>query len=130
MAGLRDIKRQARRDLHNEMRVPVLYLSTPTATPVPVGARVHSKFRALGDQPGTSLNSAEREEIVPRIIFFRSDLPAEPVRGAIVSVEAGEAYRVDVVLPADDQFVTVRVIQMTPTMLATSFPDGQPVPEA
>lgn len=124
MASFRDIKRKARRDLHSVMRVPALYIATPTDDPVPVFVRVHQSFNALGDVKGTNLSYAERQEITPRIVLMRDEVDA-PVRDAVISVEAGEAYRIDHVLPADDISVTVEVIKMK-----TSETTGLPLPEA
>lgn len=123
MASIRDIKRRARSDLHNHMRVRALYLSTRTATPVPCYVRVHTSFAALGDMKGTSFRFGEREEFTPSIIVLRAEIPA-PLRNAIISVEAGEAYYVDHINPPDDATITVHVVPM----LADDAV-GLPVPE-
>lgn len=94
------------------MRLPALYVAGNGASPLPVHVRLHTKFDALGDQTGTNLASAEREEIIPRILFMRSELPF-PARGAIISVEPGEAYRIDHVEPADDITITANVIRLS-----------------
>ena len=122
MGSFRDIKRNARRDLHREMRVPAFYLSAPDAEPVRVNVRVHTKFEALGDQKGTNFNSAEMIERQPMILFMRDEI-AQPKRGAIVSVEPGEAYRLGVSSPPDDISVSVAVTALTP-----SEAQGLPVP--
>lgn len=123
MNRFREIKRQARRDLHREMQVPVIYIASPGATPVPMTARVHTKFEALGNQKGTNFHSAEMVERQPHIIFMRSDLP-NPARNAIVSVEVGEAYRIANVNPPDDISISADVVVLLGTDTV-----GLPVPE-
>ena len=122
MRSFRDIKRRARRDVHQHMRVPALYLATVGAVPVPCFVRVHTKFQALGDMKGTNFNYAEYEDITPRIILWREELP-QPVRNAIISVEAGEAYQIDNVQPADDLTITAMV-----TAMDLSDTVGLPIP--
>lgn len=121
-----DIKRPARRAIHDKFKVPALYLVNPAATPVAVGVRVHTKFQALGDLDGGGAGWAEREEMTPRLIFQRSEM--QPARGALVSVEPGEMYRVEVALPPDDEFVTAQVVVLSAGEIAKLFPGGQPVP--
>lgn len=111
MASFRDIKRRARRDVQTHMRVPALYLASIDAVPVPCFVRVHTKFQALGDMKGTNFNYAEYEDITPRIILWREEIP-QPVRNAIISVEAGEAYYLDNVLPPDDLTITATVAKL------------------
>lgn len=99
------------------MQVEALYLASGSAesgdaSPVEIQVRVHYSDKALGDQAGTNFHFAEREEIVPRLIFMRAQIT--PVRGAIVSVENGEAYRIDHLLPPDDITVTAEVIRLPP----------------
>ncbi|PZR90336.1 MAG: hypothetical protein DI537_19160 [Stutzerimonas stutzeri] len=111
MSRFRDIKRQARLDLHEELQVEAYYIGTPDSTPVPCTVRVHTSFNALGDQKGTNFNSAEMLDRQPEIIFLRSEIP-EPKRGAIVSVEPGEAYRVGVIHPADGITIKADIVPM------------------
>lgn len=111
MASFRDIKRRARADVQLHMRVRALYLASIDADPVPCFVRVHTKFQALGDMKGTNFNYAEYEDITPRIILWREEIP-QPVRNAIISVEAGEAYYLDNVLPPDDLTITATVAKL------------------
>ena len=123
MSRWRDIKRRMRRDVHDTMRVPALYLATQQATPVPCMVRLHTKFSAVGDLPGGGSQYAERMETTPRIVLDRSEIE-KPVRNGILSVAQGEAYRIQNVHPADGEFVTVAV---TPLSAADAAP--LPVPE-
>lgn len=125
----RDIKRQARQIVHENLNVDALYLvpapedaEGPYETPIPITVRVHSKHTALGDQLGTNFSYAEREEQIPKIIFLVSEV-ASPIRGAVVSVAAGEAYLVDTTEPTDDLSITARV-----TRLSAAKAAGLPVP--
>ena len=123
MSRFREIKRQARRDVHRELHVPAFYIASTGATPLLVTVRAHTKFDALGDQKGTNFNSAEMIERQPYIIFMRSELMS-PARNAIVSVEPGEAYRIGVVHPPDDISIKADV-----TVLTQAEAAGLPVPE-
>lgn len=125
--AFRDIKRQARRDLHNTLKVAALYFRDDEDgnlldTPELVYVRVHTKREKAGDMAGTNLSYAEVQEISPRIIFMVDEVAA-PVRNAIVSIAAGEAYRIDNTLPADDITVTAEATRMP---LAQTI--GLPVP--
>ena len=127
MASFRDIKRKARSDVHKHMRVTALYIPPASIdaaqTPIPCTVRVHSKFAALGDMAGTNFGYAERSEILPRLLIWRAEI-AQPVRGAIVSVEEGEAYSIDFVEPHDDLSITATVKR-----LSAEKSLGLPVPE-
>ena len=107
------------------MLVPALYI-VEGEEPLLVHVRVHTKFDALGDMKGTNFNYAEREDVLPRLLFMRDEV-AMPVRGAIVSIEADEAYTVDHTDPADDISITAQVTPLLPKELKRL---NLPVPEA
>lgn len=132
----RDIKATARAKVHSTMQVEALYLvanpdyvspgDTPTEDPyieTPVNVRVHSGKIALGDMKGTNFHFAERTEENPSIIFLVSEIAA-PERNAIVSVVAGEAYRIDYVEPTDNLTVTAKCLRLNASEAA-----DLPVPE-
>lgn len=121
--SLRDIKRKGRRDLHNQMKVPALYIVPGTNAMVPCEVRVHSEWKALGGVGGTSFAYAEREERPVEIIFWRDQVQL-PVRNAIISVEPGEAYVLDAAKAPDDQTITAYATAMTPADAA-----AYPVPD-
>lgn len=126
MNSLRDIKRKARRDLHREMSVPALYIAVPGDAGVPITVRVHTKFDALGMQ-GAESGLAVRRESKPKLLFMRDELADAGIvlkRNAVVSVEPGEAYRLDNADAPDDITVTFFV-----TVLTSNDADGLPVPE-
>jgi len=119
--GARDIIRAARRDLHAELQVPALYLTSKTdedPTPINVRFRVHQKS-ITGFQAGAF--AIETADAPPRLRFDLLEIT--PVRGAFVSVAAGEAYRIDRVGEKDDEFVDADVIRLSAADAA-----GLPVP--
>jgi hypothetical protein len=103
------------------MQVRALYVADG-ADPVICYVRVHTKADALGDMRGTSMGYAERQEIVPKLIFWREEV--DPDNSAIVVISAEEAYRIDNVIPKDGPTVTVEVVSLSATQRA-----GLPVPQ-
>lgn len=123
--SLRDIKTEARAALHEAMKVPAYYIVAPNASPVEyveLSVRVHSLFRALGDIQSNQVGLAEREEMVPRLVFLVEE--CVPARGAYVMISETEGYRIDTVQPRDGLTVTAFVIP-----LSTSQLSGMPYPE-
>ena len=120
--GLRDIKNKARLDLHEEMKVPAFYYPPGGSVATPCFVRVHSMFRALGDIQSNQVGLAEREEMVPRLVFLASEIV--PARAGIVTISATEGYRVDVVQPPDGLTITAFVIPLTASqMVGLSYPE-------
>lgn len=107
------------------MQVPALYLlgDGPWTNPPLIHVRLHVKFDAVGDLQGTNFHYATRQEVTPKIRFDLTEI--DPLGGAIISIEAGEAYRIDNVQPSDDQFVTAEVIRLSDRQA-----EGLPVPGA
>lgn len=122
MTSWRDTKRQMRRDLHSVMQIPVLYL-VDGEDPLPLTVRLHYTMDQVGDLKGTNFHYAERQNVDPQILFMRDQLD-KPARGAVVSFQAGEAYRIDNVEPFDDISVKAAVVRLSSTEAA-----GLPVPE-
>lgn len=118
--GWRDVRKTARAVVHGTMKVPVLYITqlqpgVGLPEPVELFARIHTNEVFLGDQPGTSYNSAERVETVPKIVFWASDLTDLSItlrRGNVISVERGEAYQIDVIHPVDRDIVVTEAIRL------------------
>ena len=119
--SFRDIKLAARRNLHQHMKVPALYIDGEE-DPVEVHVRIHTQWAALGEVSGTSFDYAEKEDIIPRIIFDRSEVD-NPARNSIVMVSAEEGYRVDSTLPIDLEWRTAKVSRLMAAELV-----GKPVP--
>jgi hypothetical protein len=122
MSRFREIKRLARGVLHNEMKVAALYIYG-TSDPVECNVRVWLKTenQMVGDLQGFA--GAERAEPEDRIRFDINDIPI-PRKNGIVSVEAGEAYRIDHLYPVDMGYQTARVVR-----LSTAEAESLPVPE-
>lgn len=123
--AFRDIKRRARRDLHNALKVAAYYFLDDEdgqilGVPEPVYVRVHTTWEKAGDMAGTNLSYAEVQEIAPRIVFMADEVAA-PVRHAIVSIAVGEAYRLDNVLPRDDITITAEATRI-PVGKTIGFP--------
>lgn len=137
METLREIKTRSRAALHEAMQVAALYLVqnpdyvTPVIDPdiprylqTPVNVRVASKWGTLGDMKGTNFHFAEREEVKPKIIFLRSEI-AVPVRNAVVSISADEAYRIDNAMPLDGITITAECLILSAAQIALG---AYPVP--
>lgn len=106
------------------MLVPALYI-VGLSPPLLVHIRVHTKFAALGDMKGTNFNYAERQDELPRLIFMRDEVMM-PERGAVVSVELGEAYTVDHTDPPDGISITAFVTPFEkndPELLTLPLPE-------
>lgn len=104
------------------MSVPAVYIATPAAEPVPCDVRLWPKTNQMsGELQG--FDGAQRAEPEDQIRFDLTEVPA-PRRNGVVSVEAGEAYRIDHLYPADLGYQTARV-----TRLSADEADGLEVPE-
>ena len=122
MATHRDHKRKARRQLHQRLAVPAIYIA-PGGAQTECSVRLHTTFPAIGgDVEGGYQYGAERFDQTPRLVFLIEEI-SMPVRGAIVSVEVGEAYKIDTAREADDITITANVVRLTGA--ATT---GLPVP--
>lgn len=123
--SFRDIKNAARQALHEHMKVPAYYIPDPDDldSAVLVNVRVHTKFKPLGNLPGTP-DGMQWESELPKILFFRDDV-SMPVNGGIVSVADGEAYYIGPCEEPDGLTITASV-----TAVALSQTVGLPVPGA
>jgi hypothetical protein len=122
--SIRDTRDEMRRALHDALAVPALYV-VETETPgeyevVPaagadgvITVRLHTSKTTMGEVKGTSFDYAERLDIVPYIIFLASQVT--PEHNVIVSIEPGEAWRVDAVEPRDGITITATVKRIRDT---------------
>lgn len=95
--GWKDDLAAARADLHEQFGQSATYLEagvTVTAGAL-VSVRVHDKTLIKGDING--FGYGEKVLDVPQVIFLASEVPA-PLRGATVTLDSGEVYRLDVPL--------------------------------
>lgn len=111
--SIREVKRTARRQLHERLGEPVWYLSAPGDDPVAATARLHLNFNQLGELLRGGFG--ERMELTPRIIFLRDNV--RPVRDAIVVTRDMGAYFIDHDHPPDDITITAEVVKMTDSQI-------------
>lgn len=116
MSRIRDLKRQARRAIHREFQIDALYLVPAVDGPgydltLPVQVRLHLRAVELGDLKGTNFHYADRHDNNPQIIFLREQV-ALPARNAVVSIEVGEAYRIDNLNAPEDITIAANVTRM------------------
>lgn len=109
--SIRDIRRAARRALHDAFKVAVLYVPR-VGKPVLLHARDHTKFRVNAIEGAVRSGNGQmvgRQEMAPSIIFMRDEIAAAGitlVKNDIISIERGEAYRLDNAEAPDD--ITVK----------------------
>lgn len=127
--SFRDLKRQARADLHRAMRVSALYYPTgsPSDTPVPVSVRVAYGFRPVGNDVGTDYRFAEMQEQIPKLLFMVEE--QTPASKAVVSISATEVYRLDVILPIDFISISANVVKASDAQAALfAYPGSEAWP--
>lgn len=107
--NIRELKRRARRQLHDRMSEPALYLADSSAAPVGVTVRLHLSFNEVGELLRGGFS--ERQEIIPRIIFLGSQVQPRH-RGIVVTQDLG-AYLIENDLPPDDITVTAEVSKLS-----------------
>jgi len=124
MPDFRTALRKARRNLHDHMKVPALYIAYTGADPVAVSVRDFTRINDTGDMGKSSDGYAVISNSAPRLIFFRDELENARV-GAVFSVADGVAYRVERTSPPNDE---TRTVEVTP--LSASEAQGLPLPDA
>lgn len=117
MPSFRDIKRKARRDLHRRMRIAAFYIAPiPNAEPVLIHIRVHTKWDATTMDGGSGNGTmVSRQSVFPKLLFMLDELADQGVRlvrKGVISVEHGEAYRLDNDEPPDDISVSWIVVAL------------------
>lgn len=111
-----------RRDVHDTMCVPAIYLARTAATPVAVSVRLHTRFESVG-AAGAGEGYGEITDITPRIKFARSEV-ANPLHKALIAVSATEAYRVSHTRPPDDEWIVAEVTQLSAAEAASAWQAG------
>ncbi|MGN5375806.1 hypothetical protein [Sphingomonas hankookensis] len=121
---VREALRRGRRDLHREMSVPALYIPVPNATPIPLTVRPQDLPGANGKPGGGDQGYAQVADLKPKLVFLAEQVPA-PLRPktGVVSVESGEAYRIEFVHPAHGVTITADVVRLSAAEAA-----GLPLP--
>ena len=126
MIPRRDMIAKARRDVHEHASVPALYISRVGAVPLPVTVRVHQVDRLLGAMLGVGASGrafAEVHDADVQLVFLLDEV--EPSTGAVVSVAAGEAYKVCAMRARELVRATADATRLSQAACA-----GLPVPEA
>lgn len=113
MASFRDIKRRARRQLHQRMADRVLYVPTLQGVPQPATVRLHLSFDALGEMRRAGF--AEQQEYNPEIVFMASE--TVPRRDGLVITEDMGVWRVSNTLPPDDITITAEASRLSETQI-------------
>ena len=125
--SFRDIKRNARRDLHDHLQIPAIYIPTAEHAGIEITCRLHTKFDLLALDAGPT-GLASRREMKPKIIFMRDEMLTKGItlkRLGVVSIEPGEAFLLENADAPDDITVSFFVTQLSATDAA-----GLPVPVA
>lgn len=112
MATFRELKRRARRQLHETLSEPALYFSRREDTPQAVTVRLHLNFSLLGDLLATRVGFGDVQEMTPRIVFMLAD--GRPARDGYVVTEDMGAFYIDNVQDPDDITMTAMVSQVLP----------------
>ena len=105
----REQKREARRIVHDTMKIEAKYYASRGAAPTTVHVRLITKLDSIGDPQHQGF--AKIEAIKPRLVFMRDE--QEPQNGAVVWLQVGEAYRIDNTDPPDDITRTANVTRLT-----------------
>lgn len=93
MSRFRDIKRKMRRDLHNQAKVPALYLVNADADPVRVYVRDHTNSAGAEATVDAYDGLAMRMVPSPRLLIDTLEIP-KPVRNAYVVLGPTEIYQI------------------------------------
>ena len=120
--SFREVLRKGRRDLHYQLQVAALYIAFEGAVPLAVTVRDHTSTVQTGDQGSKAKGYAQMAEVDAHLVFMRADLE-DARHGAIFSIAAGEAYRVERTDPPND---ITRTAYVSP--LSADEADGLPVP--
>lgn len=114
----RDFKRKARRTLHDTMGVPAYFIPQTGSEPYSITVRgpFYSKDVRIGDIEGSRQSGwAQMEVQDPMLILDRKAFDALnliPLRDTLISIEEAEVYRIQAVLPEDDEWFYVRVVRL------------------
>lgn len=111
MQSIRDIRRKARRELHDRMKVRAVYIPL-AGEPKVLHVRDHTSFRVNAIEGAVRSGSGamtDRQEMAPSIIFMRDEVADRGItliKNGIISIERDEAYRLQNAEAPDD--ITVK----------------------
>lgn len=126
--SFRDIKRKMRRDVHNTMKLPAIYIEPKTGNTGLLHVRTHYGFIANAIEGAVRAGSGsmiDRRDEDARLIFMLDEIAESGLRLAkngIVSVYRGEAYRLEYSDPTDDITVKWFVTRITDTSELEDLP--------
>lgn len=133
MLNFREIKRNARTQLHERLSDLALYLTGPTADPQTVTVRLHLSFKPTGDLLRGGFS--EREESTPSVIFMRDQVQPSN-KGILITKDLG-AWKIDHDLPPDDITIKAEVSRLTDSQVTgfgwnpaedwLGFPEPEPL---
>ena len=117
---IRELRAQARRDLHTTLSRPAAYYAEGRTDTPPrlIHVRLHTKTVEQGDSPGSSFDYAKREDTAPRVIFDVVEVP-DPGRNDIVMLTDDEGYRVSHTEPQDGMTISAEAARMIPVDTTT-----------
>jgi hypothetical protein len=114
----RELKLQARRDLHRGLQVPAyLYVAGRTNRIKVVNVRPQTEWGQIGDVAGTSLIYAERQDTKKsRVVFLVEE--HTPRNGDVVMISPEEGWKVDNVEPVYNVTQAAQVVRLAEKELA------------
>jgi hypothetical protein len=115
--SLREIKEQARRDLHNELKVTAYCYRAGSRVFTVADIRVHNDWGALGDVKGTSFVYAERRDTKKQELIFLAE-QFQPKNQDVIMVGPEEGYMVDDVDPTYNITIRAGVISLPANRMA------------
>lgn len=123
MSGLIEIRQKARRDLHDQAKVPAVYLAYEGATPTPINPRIHDKIQVTGLGQNVLPGLAEYLDDQPRVVFDLVEIP-NPEPKAFVFLNGDEGYQVTVSEPPRGEFQMFKAIRMSTLEVAEHWDDA------
>ena len=113
MTSLVEYRAAARVTVHDRLSVPVRVHASDGASHVDTVARVMDRVEEVGSLTGSGSTYVQRKAKTAEVLFFMAD--HVPVRGQVVVVSAGEAYRIQTIEPPDGLSVTAATSRLSTT---------------
>lgn len=111
MQSFRELKRQARKHLHDSMSEGVAYISMIGAEPTITSVRLHLNVESNGELRRSGF--AEIEESVPKIVFMNHYL--KPSKNSVVVTDTQGAFLCEIIEPSHDITTSAKVTQLNKT---------------
>ena len=125
MPNFREIKRKARRVLHQHMQVPAVYVA-PNGTATPLHVRDHTKFGTVAPEGAVRSGNGqmvERNEMIPSMIVMLDEVPEglKLIRNGVIVFSASEAYTLNNAEAPDDITVKWNLTRITDAAKLATF---------